>query len=308
MEIEKAAPDLARRIADAGGRTVAVADMTDLQGRVTELGRFLAEELSVALVNAPARLQVIDRGHIRALLAEHKLAEDGLIDPETAAELGRIAGVDVLVTGTVTETSQGLRITVKALDTRSAAIVAATALTAPQSQAAASLLRRDVILQQGAATGGPARPPVGGAPNVRSFQSDFLIVTVESASVSPDGRRTTVVLTFENKGTQEEFVATGNRQIVLTDNRATPWLFRDNESSGLIMAACTGTCHAYVSEFTRIAAGSSATVVLGFRNNGRDTGSLPTTLSLSMNCWRRRGESQESVQTFAVGISRIPVG
>jgi hypothetical protein len=51
----------------ASAQTVAVSDFTDLQGNVTELGRFLAEELSVALAS-PGTLEVIDRGHLRVLL------------------------------------------------------------------------------------------------------------------------------------------------------------------------------------------------------------------------------------------------
>ncbi|MGQ0815939.1 MAG: CsgG/HfaB family protein, partial [Gemmatimonadota bacterium] len=102
-EINRVAPTLAKAIAASGAKTVAVADFTDLQGRVTELGRHLAEELSVALVNTEMGLRVVDRGHIRALLDEHKLAAQGIIDPSTAAELGRIAGVEILLTGSISE-------------------------------------------------------------------------------------------------------------------------------------------------------------------------------------------------------------
>jgi len=172
-DLEQAATALAGRIAAAGGTTVAVADFTDLQGRVTELGRFFAEELSISLVNAGQGLKVIDRGHIRTLLREHKLAGSGVIDPDTAAELGRIAGVGVLVTGSVTESSDSaVRLTLKALDTKTAAILAATATTTPRTAAMTGLLRRDVVSETGGS--GPSDAPRSvGAPNVRPFRMHF---------------------------------------------------------------------------------------------------------------------------------------
>src|SRR5687768_8548459 len=93
----------ARRIAEAMERasrkTVAVVDFTDLQANVTELGRFLAEQLSNALGSGGGTFDTIDRTQLRALLQEHKLSTTGLIDAQTARKLGQIAGAECLVTG-----------------------------------------------------------------------------------------------------------------------------------------------------------------------------------------------------------------
>ena len=59
-EIKDISANMARDIADAGKKTIAVADFTDLQGNVTELGRFLAEEFSVAFAGAGTRFEVVD--------------------------------------------------------------------------------------------------------------------------------------------------------------------------------------------------------------------------------------------------------
>jgi len=53
-EIKDISANMAKDIADAGKKTIAVADFTDLQGNVTELGRFLAEEFSVLPLQAQA--------------------------------------------------------------------------------------------------------------------------------------------------------------------------------------------------------------------------------------------------------------
>src|SRR3972149_274973 len=125
QEINSLSTPMAEKIAAAGKKTLAVVDFTDLQGSVTELGRFLAEELSVSLSGASKGFDVVDRTHLKSLLAEHKLSSTGLIDPKTARELGKIAGVDALVTGTITPFGDSIRLSIKVLDMETAKVISA---------------------------------------------------------------------------------------------------------------------------------------------------------------------------------------
>ena len=63
----------AETLAKLGKKSVAVVDFTDLQGNVTELGRYLAEQMSVALALTDQGIEVIDRNHLKAILQENKL-------------------------------------------------------------------------------------------------------------------------------------------------------------------------------------------------------------------------------------------
>lgn len=58
-----------------------------------------ADEVAQALVDdfLGAGLEVVDREHLGALLAEHDLASRGLTDPETILEVGRVIGPSILV-------------------------------------------------------------------------------------------------------------------------------------------------------------------------------------------------------------------
>ena len=124
-EIDKLSMEMAEKIAAVGKKKVAVVDFTDLEGQVTLLGRFLAEEFSAALASSGKGFQVIDRTRIKTLLKEHKLAEEGFIDPQSAKELGRIAGVEALVTGVITPFGESVRLSIKILDTETAEVVEA---------------------------------------------------------------------------------------------------------------------------------------------------------------------------------------
>ena len=139
-------------------KTVAVVYFTDLKGNVTELGRFLAEELSIALVGADKGIDVIDRTHLRALLQEHKLAATGVIDPLTARKLGEIAGVQILVTGTITPLGDSVRGTVKAL-AATARIIGSSIVQIPRTKAIDQLLTSGISSESA-----PGDIP-GGQPN-----------------------------------------------------------------------------------------------------------------------------------------------
>jgi TolB-like protein len=147
-EIMKLSAMMAERISCSGIQTVAVADFTDLQGNVTELGRFLAEHISVALAGSGRSIMVVDRTHIRTLLKEHKLSSTGLIDPSTAKQLGKIAGVEALITGTITPFGDTVDMTIKVLHTETAKIIDANTVSLAKTNTFEELLERGVMLGQ----------------------------------------------------------------------------------------------------------------------------------------------------------------
>ncbi len=135
---------LAEIASRSGRKTVAVVDFTDLQGCVTELGRYMAEDVSVALVNNAKGFEVIDRTNLKILMQEHKLASTGIIDPATARKLGQVAGVDALVTGTLAPLSDSVHISAKVLDTETAKMLGGVTVDIPRTRTVEELLAKDV--------------------------------------------------------------------------------------------------------------------------------------------------------------------
>ncbi len=122
-EIKQLSEQMAAKISAKGKKTVAVVDFTDLEGNVTQLDQFIAEEFSVALAGVGKGFRVIDRTRLKSIIKENKLAETGFIDPATASKLGNIAGVDALVTGTLTPFGDTVHLTVKVLDSETADVI-----------------------------------------------------------------------------------------------------------------------------------------------------------------------------------------
>lgn len=144
QEIQRLSSSMAEKISKAGKKTVAVVDFTNLQGQVTELGRFLAEEFSVAIAGAEKGFEVVDRTHLKTLLKEHKLSTSDVMDPSTAKKLGQIAGVDALITGTITPFGDSVRLSVKILDTATAKVVSALSSDIAKTRAIEELMARGV--------------------------------------------------------------------------------------------------------------------------------------------------------------------
>ena len=114
------ATNLAVQIKDHGNKKVTVLDFTDLQGAQSELGRYIAEQLSVDLVMGKHDFAVLDRANLKSILAEHKLTAEGLVDPDNAKKLGQFAGVDALVIGNIIPMSSNVQLTVKIITTAAA--------------------------------------------------------------------------------------------------------------------------------------------------------------------------------------------
>lgn len=99
-----------------GIKSIAVWHFNDT---VRNFGGIMADKLSIALVTVDIgdTFDIVERRDILTLLGEHKLNSDGLIDPETAKELGRLLSADAIVTGSLRFRSNTLYADIKMINT-----------------------------------------------------------------------------------------------------------------------------------------------------------------------------------------------
>ena len=142
--LQKIAGQISQGISKHNKKRVAVANFLDLQNNVTELGRFLAESFSMELVNSSSTIEVVDRSQLSRLLEELKMSEENLLDPGNATKLGQMAGVEVIITGTISALDNAVYVTAKAIDIQRGIIIAAKQGTIPRTDAINALLRSTV--------------------------------------------------------------------------------------------------------------------------------------------------------------------
>jgi TolB-like protein len=143
-EIKSLSTAMADNIAKAGKKRIAVVDFTDLQGNITELGRFIAEEISADFTMTAKGFEVIDRNHLSRILAEHKLSVSGIVDQKTVQKLGQIAGVDAIVTGSITPLENSVRVVCKIIATDTARIIGAAKGDIAKTRAIGELLGKGI--------------------------------------------------------------------------------------------------------------------------------------------------------------------
>jgi TolB-like protein len=200
-EIRDISDRLSAGLTATGKKSVAVVDFTDLQGNVTELGRFLAEEFSVSLAESSKGVEVIDRTNLKVILQENKLADTGVINLATARKIGQVAGVDSLISGTLTPFGDTVHLSIKVLDTTTARIVGATEGDIPKTKAIEELLGQGISgpgsgLHSQTSNGAPMRP--------KSPQASIEVMGVVATIDSCSGDGQTVVCTVRVISQQQD--------------------------------------------------------------------------------------------------------
>lgn len=120
---------LAEKISDAHGRLannkVAVLPFSYTDKRASYDGVIVSERL-LTRIAGKGELQVIERGLLEKVLGELKFQRSGAVDEGSIKGLGKILGVEAVVTGTLTGRSDGrVEINVRLIKTESAAVLAA---------------------------------------------------------------------------------------------------------------------------------------------------------------------------------------
>ena len=123
--IGDAAKELADQIAVAaakqGKHKIAVIPFRELDGRTTVLGIYLAEELVTDLFSA-GTLDVVERSMLDKVMSELKFSQSGAIDPESARHVGRIIGVEAIVTGSIADLKSYVGVNCRLIDTETGRI------------------------------------------------------------------------------------------------------------------------------------------------------------------------------------------
>jgi len=100
--LDTCASRIAVSVPGQGRRKIAVLPFPDANRRASALGTYISEELVTRLVNSGS-FDVVERGLLDQVLGQLKLGQSGVIDPGTAQQVGKIAGVEAVVLGTITD-------------------------------------------------------------------------------------------------------------------------------------------------------------------------------------------------------------
>jgi TolB-like protein len=95
-------------------RRITVLDFLDIQGNAFPGGAVIAELLISELFRT-GRYEIVERKHLSTVLEQHRLNMTGLVDESTARRVGKLLGVDFIVTGTVIDLGTALNVNARTI-------------------------------------------------------------------------------------------------------------------------------------------------------------------------------------------------
>lgn len=138
--LNEVSADMAGKLSQKSKKKIVVLYVTDINKAQTVAGKYMADVISVNIVNDQGNFEVFDRENLSGIVEAKKLMAEGYIDANKAKELGRILAVDAIVIGNYTVLTTTLKLTLKALDVNSGFVIAATMKDLPINADVAALL------------------------------------------------------------------------------------------------------------------------------------------------------------------------
>lgn len=107
------------------GKNIGVGDFVGTRGEVDPYSRAIANKMEVELskVAPQNKFSVINRQNFYQLAQEWQLNLSGAVDSSTAKKVGSLLGIDVLITGNLSEAGDAMDIAAKGIDTETGKVL-----------------------------------------------------------------------------------------------------------------------------------------------------------------------------------------
>jgi TolB-like protein len=93
---------------------IAVADFVTAEGRITRLGRYVADKITPYFTRSK-QFSVLERALIEDVIAEHKFQASLFVDEASTQAVGKLLGAEIIITGTLSALGNAYYINAKAI-------------------------------------------------------------------------------------------------------------------------------------------------------------------------------------------------
>jgi curli biogenesis system outer membrane secretion channel CsgG len=194
-------------------RKIGIIPFSELDGQSTVLGAFVAEELTTKLFTAGA-FDIVERQMLNKVMAELKLGNSGVIEASDAKQIGKLAGVDAIVTGTVTDLQSTIAVNCRLIDVQTGRILGAAQTRISKDEDIRSVMAKPInspVLTDGPGAAGPlvSRP-------LTSTKSHGFTYELEGCRLSGSSVRCTFFVTNYEEDRQLQLLGAARDQGVLS--------------------------------------------------------------------------------------------
>jgi len=201
--VHQLAVDIAKQMKKRNVRKIAIDDFTDLNGYKSALGDFISEELVTNFYSeGMGNFDVVERRELARIVKEQKLGSTGLLNKQSIAKIGKILGVEAIVTGSIAYLGNSIKINARMIGVENAKVFAAAARKISKDATIEELINQS---SRSSFTSGST-----GIQSQRFdsyFQNKFLRVEPKTINRSKDKKRLIITLTFRNISKNEIYIA-----------------------------------------------------------------------------------------------------
>jgi len=105
-------------------KTIAVMDFSIIGMKNKEFNKIAMEDITTSLVQS-GQYTVVERTKLDTILKEHKLADSGLIDKNSASKIGKFISANLILTGSFTKKTNHWNVNLRIIDVSSGIIISA---------------------------------------------------------------------------------------------------------------------------------------------------------------------------------------
>ena len=147
--ISELAQQISKNMTETGKKKIAIVEFSDLDGNITAFGQFLAEELITKLfMISPGQFEVVERRQLMKVLKEQRLTMSGLFDTKAMESVGKILGIDAIVTGSITDLGNTVKVNARLIGVDTAKVFAVAATSIPKVGTVANLMEKEAAPAQ----------------------------------------------------------------------------------------------------------------------------------------------------------------
>ena len=147
--IKELAQQISNNMLKTGKKKIAVVEFSDLDGMITAFGQHLAEELITELfLISPGQFEVVERRQLMKVLSEQRLTMSGLLDAKAMESVGKILGIEAIVTGSMTDLESNIKINARMIGIETARVFAVARTSIPKIGIVAKLMAKEANITQ----------------------------------------------------------------------------------------------------------------------------------------------------------------
>lgn len=147
--IKELSQQISRNMTESGRKKIAVVEFSDLNGNIRALGQFISEELITELfLISPGQFEVVERSQLMKVLDEQELTMSGLLDATAINSVGKILGIDAIVTGSITDLGEKVKINARMIGVDTAKIFAVARASIPNMGMVAKMWGKVITQEQ----------------------------------------------------------------------------------------------------------------------------------------------------------------